>query len=370
MSKASDSFQTLRATLRHWRDEEKYMEAWDRHVEERSSAGGGTLSIVLDAGSDEPQPTASEATVRLWLERPNRFREEYEGAWGDQTAVSDGEHLWRRVPRLGLLREKASKGQGVLFATQLVNPAPLLPGLELELLGDADHAGRAAVRLRAAPRHVSWHDLFGLAPGADRYELLVDAERGILLRAEALLEGTTLAWSEVVEVAFDEQLPPEVFVLKPAPGERVRTPEELAQDFPDDVTLDEAARRASFTVWAPRKMGRGWEINVRYARGEPGPLDRETVMLHYRHEKQGQLGINETARDEKRGASWELVERGGEAFRVWQRPDRRRMPTIVRFHKGDTSIELQSDDFELERLLEFARSFAPVSGERPRFFRE
>src|SRR5581483_7399065 len=61
MSKASDSFQTLRATLRHWRDEEKYMEAWDHHVEERSSAGGGTLSIVLDAGSDEPQPTASEA---------------------------------------------------------------------------------------------------------------------------------------------------------------------------------------------------------------------------------------------------------------------------------------------------------------------
>jgi outer membrane lipoprotein-sorting protein len=369
VSRATDSFQTLRATTRHWRDEERYMEAWDRHVEARSSAGG-TLSIVLGAGSDELQPTTSEATVRLWLERPSRFREEYEGAWGDQTAVSDGEHLWRRVPRLGMLREGASKGQGVLFASQLVNPAPLLPGLELELLGHAEQAGRSALRLRAAPRHVSWHDLFGLAPGADGYELLVDAERGILLRAEAFLEGTTFAWSEVVEVAFDEKLLPETFVLEPAPGESVRTPEELAHDFPEDVTLDEAARRASFTVWVPRKLGRGWEINASYARGEPGPLDRETVMIHYWHGKQGQLNINETALDDERGASWELVERSGQAFRVWQQPGRRRMPIIVRFHKGDTSIELQSDDFELERLLEVANSCAPVSGERPRFFRE
>jgi hypothetical protein len=135
------------------------------------------------------------------------------------------------------------------------------------------------------------------------------------------------------------------------------------------VSLDEAARRASFTVWTPRGLGRSWEVHVRYASGEKGPLDRETVMIHYWHEEKGQMSINETRLDEERGAGWELVHRDGEEFRVWQREGQRRMPILVRVHKGETSVELQSDDFGLDRLLEIAASFKPVPQERPRFFR-
>jgi outer membrane lipoprotein-sorting protein len=369
MSQASDSFRSLRATIGHRRDEETYLEAWDRHWEARSAAGGGTLAIGAAAGSDDRAPATSEATVRLWLEHPHRFREEYEGAWGDHTTVSDGRTLWRRTPGIGMFREDVASGQGMLFATKLVDPAPLLPGLELELLGQAEHADRPALRVRAVPRRVTWHDLFGLAPGADEYELLVDAGRGTLLRAEACLEGSGFATSEVQEIAFDEELAPDLFVLEPGPGESVRTPEETTRDLPEDVTLDEAARRASFTVWAPRRMGRGWEIDVSYVRGEGDPLDRETVMIHCLHETHGQFSVTETAREEMHGAGWEPLERNGRRLRVWQRPGGRRMPIVVSFDEADTSVEVQSDDLDLERLLDLASSFGPVSGVPPSFFR-
>jgi hypothetical protein len=199
VSQASDSFQSLRATIRLWRDEEKYMEAWDRHWEQRSHEGGG-VSLVMVGDDDEQSSPMSEARLQLWLEQPTRFREEYEGAWGDQLAVYDGVTLWRRMPRLGVLREDTPQTEGFLFAPLLIDPAPLLPGLELELLDGTHHAGRAAHRVRGRPGHVFWHDLFGLAPGAEEYSLLIDAERGILLRAAALLRGEEFSVSEVEDI--------------------------------------------------------------------------------------------------------------------------------------------------------------------------
>ncbi len=360
LSRASDSFSTLRTTIRCSRDEEKYMEAWDRHWERQAQEGGGGVTLVLVGDDDEPSPATSEATVRLWIEQPARFREEYEGAWGDQVAVSDGQTLWRRVPRLGVLREDASEAAGSLFAQLLIDPAPLLPGLELDLLEETQQAGRVAHRVRGMPQRVFWHDLFGLAPGADEYMLLIDAERGILLRAAALLNGEEFAVSEVDEVAFDEELPPERFVLKLAPGERVRTHEDLAEHFPEEVTLEEAVLRASFTVWVPQ-IRRGWDSEVRYGRPSEDYPTPETVYLHYFSEKKGQLSITETARDVKRGRSWEQVDRDGQEYRVWHDSGRPRMPTLVRIHKEGTSIELESSDLDRDELFEIANSLKPAT---------
>ena len=358
ISRASDSFRTLRATIRCSRYEGKYMEAWDRHWERQLQEGGGGVSLVLVGDDDEPSPTTSEATVRLWIEQPARFREEYEGAWGDQLAVSDGQTLWRRVPRLGVLREDPSEAAGSMFAPLLIDPAPLLPGLELDLVGETHQARRLAHRVRGRPNRVFWHDLFGLAPGADEYMLLVDAERGILLRAAALLDGEEFAVSEVGEVAFDGDVPPERFVLELAPGERVRTHEDLAERVPEKVALEEAVRRAPFVIWVP-EMPRGWRADVRYGRPNEDYPTPETVYLHYFGEKKGQLSIRETARDERRGRSWEQVEREDQEYRVWHESRRPRMPTIVRFHKEGTSIELESGDLDRAELFEIARSLKP-----------
>jgi outer membrane lipoprotein-sorting protein len=368
ISQANESFRTLRATIQFSRDKERYSKAWDRHWERRSQQGGRSvvISMVFVGDDDEPPSATEKATARLWIERPARFREEYEDRWGVNLTISDGQTLWRKAPRLGPFREEISEESSFIFTRLLLDPAPLVPGLALEVLGKIHHAGRHAHHVRGVPRQrVSWHDLYGLAPGADEYMLLIDAERGSLLRAGALLDGKEFAFSNVEEVAFDEELPSEPFVLERAPGERVRTREELAQQFvPVEVTLDEAIRRASFTLWLP-KSRRAWRVRVLYGHPNDNFATPETVHLHYFHEKKGQLSITETARDESRGRSWEQVVRDGQEYRVWHDSGRLRMPTIIRFHEERTSIELQSGDLDREELFEIADSLMPATSPSP-----
>ncbi|MBA2617465.1 MAG: hypothetical protein H0U91_04765 [Rubrobacter sp.] len=50
-----------------------------------------------------------------------------------------------------------------------------------------------------------------LSWGADEYEVVVDAERGVLLRCASRLRGADFDALEVEEIHFDEQLGAEVF---------------------------------------------------------------------------------------------------------------------------------------------------------------
>jgi hypothetical protein len=47
--------------------------------------------------------------------------------------------------------------------------------------------------------------------GADEYEVLVDVERGVLLRCASRLGGKDFDALEVEEIHFDEKLPEDVF---------------------------------------------------------------------------------------------------------------------------------------------------------------
>jgi hypothetical protein len=98
----------------------------------------------------------------------------------------------------------------------------VIPTLELEPIEPATHAGRPALRLRARERKVDHRTAPVLPWGADAHELLVDAERGVLLRLVSFIEGEQFALSELEQVAFDEQLPPETFVFRAPPGVEVR----------------------------------------------------------------------------------------------------------------------------------------------------
>ena len=61
-----------------------------------------------------------------------------------------------------------------------------------------------------------------LWPGADEYDLLVDADRGILLRSVARLGGVAFAGNEFLDVTFDEDLPPDLFTFRPPAGVKLR----------------------------------------------------------------------------------------------------------------------------------------------------
>jgi hypothetical protein len=55
--------------------------------------------------------------------------------------------------------------------------------------------------------------------GADDYELVVDAERGAILRLASRLGGRAFDVMEVLEIAFDESFPEGTFALD-LPGVR------------------------------------------------------------------------------------------------------------------------------------------------------
>lgn len=50
-----------------------------------------------------------------------------------------------------------------------------------------------------------------MAPGADRYLLSVDDERGVVLRLEAELRGYPFVITETMDISLDENLPDDVF---------------------------------------------------------------------------------------------------------------------------------------------------------------
>ena len=53
--------------------------------------------------------------------------------------------------------------------------------------------------------------------GADEYEVLVDAERGVLLRCASRLGGEDFDALEVEEIRFDERFREEMFTSRESP---------------------------------------------------------------------------------------------------------------------------------------------------------
>jgi hypothetical protein len=89
-----------------------------------------------------------------------------------------------------------------------------LERLDLEAEYPVSWAGREAVRLVGVlveeweypPEPLWW--------GADEYEVVVDAERGVLLRTACRLGGKDFDTLEVEEIYFDERFPEDVFTLR------------------------------------------------------------------------------------------------------------------------------------------------------------
>jgi hypothetical protein len=109
------------------------------------------------------------------------------------------------------------------------------------------------VRLRGRPRPVDWRATPFLGVGCDDHLLDVDTERGTLLRFADRLDGTEVHVVSVRPLADDEELPlPAAFLAPPAPT--IAGPVELSPE--------EAARRAPFTVLRPRRGPEGVTIST------------------------------------------------------------------------------------------------------------
>lgn len=95
----------------------------------------------------------------------------------------------------------------------LFNPWHLASSLELRSAGRTVCAGRDAL----AAHGTSQHSGFLHIPTAERYELAVDAERGVILKHDALFDERSLEVYEVIDIAFDADLDPGLFRVEGAP---------------------------------------------------------------------------------------------------------------------------------------------------------
>lgn len=204
------------------------------------------VASLLERGSGDPwrQGIRQEAR-RMWFRHPAFHREEVYTDRAMERLVAlhggDGDRSWSYDPRRGKVRVWSARSIGTLvrrgerpiygrealaggppvvahwfhpIVGELLQPAELLEQeLSLEVLGHARHLEREVLRVRA--RLGGWAERreFGPEnlPPADEHEFLVDAATGVLLRVANRFDGEDFSVREVLEVAFDEEIPPETF---------------------------------------------------------------------------------------------------------------------------------------------------------------
>lgn len=386
------TYRSVRGVLRHWlsfRLSQEAHERWERMLRAAGHSGGTAFQMVMatSAGPLAEPPDRHELVIRFWSEPPARQREETTTLAPqphEHTVVRDGTRWWTYSPEWGAMSnvaagaddENIGVGGGELWMA-LLDPSAWIPALDFQLEGEGDVLGRPALRVRGLPRAPRGDDPFQvhtqLPAGADEYRLLVDRKRGVVLFAAALLEGEEFWVSEFVELVFDEELPAATFVFEPPPGVEIRGPD---LGLHEPVTIEEAARRASFPVFYLPELPDGrWELHVTYvAPRERPPLTESVHLAYHRADATRHVIVTERPASEREpepvpyvpagpdveapaGLEVEEVARAGRSFTV-HRPHRLRhgLPLTVVSEREGTAIQLSSGNLEEEVLLELAAS--------------
>lgn len=381
MHDAPESFRTLRATIRTWRDHPVYRRADTRWVEQARRRGAHVEGAgVLGCCGGEDDDRTWEMFECVWLERPQRLRHERQSE-PVHTIVRDGSRRWFYSPLWGALESEADGpvDEGVL--AELMRPLPAMASLgKLELVGEAVVAGRLGLRIRARTR--PGEPLTG--PGeprlADEIEFVLDRERGLMLRSESRLEGQPFSVIEFTELELDRPIDPQVFVFSPPPGEQVRTREEVAAEHPGFQTLEQVATGASFTVYVPGMIWPRATMHARHSPKRERPQHEEQVSLTYFDTIAGRhVSLMECAPEAELlpAGEWEPVEVDGvDAFvgtpneLPFHSSERGvETPLIVRMLCEGTQVEIQGWGLERSELLGLARSLEPARTGPPPGFR-
>ena len=202
---------TVRATVHRWRDHA-------REIEVLRSCGlyRDPPPIPPEEGSWGTPARVIESTTRLWAASPYWLRWETEFvndsvSYRESVGVKEGELFWQQFSNGSVHSNERDERRGTMSTTEerLLDPAPLLGEYRFDISGETTMLGRAAVVVQARRRSGSRSHDFG--PLADELAVVVDRERGVLLRVAVMVEERELAVDKITEVAFDEPIPPETF---------------------------------------------------------------------------------------------------------------------------------------------------------------
>jgi hypothetical protein len=158
-----------------------------------------------------------EATTRLWAERPRRLRWETTftvDGMDERTSVGvkDRELFWQRWPDGEVETNEGREDTSTMTTPEelLLDPSPLLGSYRFEIRGATSLLDRAACSVAASRRPGERAHAFGYF--SDELAFVVDEQRGVLLRLAAVVDGEELSQSEMLEVAFDEDVAPHLFL--------------------------------------------------------------------------------------------------------------------------------------------------------------
>ncbi|MDP9410858.1 MAG: hypothetical protein M3P70_10215 [Actinomycetota bacterium] len=230
---ASQRYESVRAALRYRGDGPTHKEIRERIA--RTEAGRRAFRVSPQEASerierpiDHPEPDGPYGwSCRAWY--AGKYRERLEtdvpGGGVSISAVDGYMRFWRhRVgagpreddPRWFSLAEDHYWTFYALLTDEICGISRRLRPLDLTVEGPLWWAGREAYRLVGVPgERWDWGwDPDPLSWGADEYEAVVDAERGVLLRCASRLGGKDFDALEVEEIHFDEEFPEEVFTSR------------------------------------------------------------------------------------------------------------------------------------------------------------
>ncbi len=370
---AGDRWHTVRLVMRRWGHRGRAGDAMRRYADRRAARGRSSGTAFGIWGGEEGPPTW-EMVTRAWVDRPgDRKRVETSGPHDDRLTVTTGALWWSYSPQSGALSNELSPevhgGNGGDFEWML-EPSSLLPALDFALTGSGttELAGRLALTAVATPRPEDPRRGFAthIIHGADEVFLAVDAERGVVLRSESRIGGEPFTLFEMDEVTFDEELPDERFRFVSPDGSPVRSPRSMFSR-PEPMSVEEAARRAHFTVLVPTRLPQGWTLHASYTPPSSRPARPESVTVHAvdAGRRESRVQINQSAVPLRDGLEWEIVEHGG-----------RRISTFVNDAPGSAyegKVEISgthvraSGNLDRDAFLDILASLAPGPTALPPF---
>ncbi|MGD0197611.1 MAG: hypothetical protein ABSC56_06865 [Solirubrobacteraceae bacterium] len=377
LHRADDPFSTVAVAYRLWVHRERSFAAFGADMEARKASGYGVATIHSArrsnaAGEDEPV-VASEEVVRIWRSE-DRYRQEVEGGERDGSyLVRDGKLWWNwdRVSGARSNEDDPEHGLGVggEELAIMLDPTPLLGLLRFRVTGRAVIAGRPVVVAEALPRlgrsraQAQSVRLHLLGSGAERYELSVDEQLGVLMRVVALRDDEPFREVTTIAITFDEPITEDRFRFEPPAGETIQPSRERQR--PEQVSVIEAQQLAPFTVLIPDRVPADWHPHCIYIAASERPPRPAQVWLNYRSDDGHQsVSIIEMAAADRpadydqmmAGDGWQDLPQEGTVVRV----TRAGTQTQAHVERDGTFVFLMSENLGRDELATIAARLKPA----------
>jgi len=357
------SLRTVVLTANARSDHEALMRAMERRSERRE----GVVMRLYARGPAVERPRFVEETTRLWLERPDKLREEKSGEF-PRFGVRVGHTWWLFTEQQGAMTNNGSPnhqaGLGQEFELML-EPAQILPLFDFEILGQVSQASRPALRVRGVQRPPSGFSSFLPGPipeGCDGYEFVVDIATGALLRVVGLIDGEPAVDLQITEIVFDEPIAPERFVFEAPAGEEI---EDTSQREPLlSLPIETVAQRVSFTVFVATGLEESWQMHALHMPARRGQPYEQVHLSYHGQEVVKSFAIRQRSADAPdffaTAGGAEEIEHNGIGMQLI-RPTKLLPLASVQLERGETTIEVSSDNLAIERLVDIATSLRPIA---------